>query len=349
MSAPAPVTPTGARRLPFLETARRGLIGTLLVGLALFLIPTIFADEPYLLHISILVCIYAIPAVGLNLMLGYTGLVSLGHMGFAGVGGYVAAILMVDAGFSFWLATPIAVLAAGAAGALIGIPALRLRSHYFIIVTLAFGMILFLVMNNWDEVTRGAEGFPGIPRPDALPIGEGITFFTLENFFYLALALTLLIFLLQWAVVNSDFGRTLTAIRQDEKLAAFKGVNTMAYKVAIFAIGSGIAGLGGVMKVSFLRVAAPLSFELLESINIVLIVVVGGAGYLAGPLLGSIIFVGLPEYLRIAKDLRLVIFGAILLVITLFAPKGLAGLPWRIMEIVARIRDYRQRRRDATV
>lgn len=320
---------------------RWGLWGTIIIGLLCFLLPTVFSDQPYLLHIAILVCIYAIPAVGLNLMLGYTGLVSLGHMGFAGIGAYVAAVLMVDAGWTFWLATPVAVLAAGLMGALLGIPALRLRTHYFIIVTLAFGMILFLVMNNWDEVTRGAEGFPGIPRPTPLPFGgpDGFTFFGLDHFFYLVLAFTLLIFLLQWALVRSDFGRTLEAIKQDETLTAFKGVNTMAYKVAIFAIGSAIAGLGGVLKVSFLRVAAPLSFELLESINVVLIVVVGGAGFLAGPLLGSILFVGLPEYLRIAKELRLVIFGAILLVITLFAPKGLAGLPGLLYAIWRKRRD----------
>lgn len=306
---------------------RIGLIVTLVVGGLLFLVPAVTADAPYVLHIAILCCIYAIPAVGLNLMLGYTGLVSLGHMAFAGIGAYVAAILMVDAGVSFWLSLPIAVAATGLAGALIGIPCLRLRSHFFIIVTLAFGMILYLVMNNWDSVTRGAEGFPGVPRPEPLPIGaEGITFLSLGNFFYLVLAFTVLIFVLQWALVRSDFGRTLEAIKQDETLAAFKGVNTMAYKVAVFAIGSSIAGLGGVLKVSFLRVAAPLSFELLESINIVLVVVVGGAGFLAGPALGAILFIGLPEYLRIAPQLRLVIFGAILLLITLFAPKGLAGL-----------------------
>jgi branched-chain amino acid transport system permease protein len=322
---------------------RRGLLGTLLAGGLLFLIPTILADQPYLLHIAILICIFAIPAVGLNLMLGYTGLVSLGHMAFAGIGAYTAAILMVDASWSFWQAAPVAVLFSGIAGALIGIPALRLRSHYFIIVTLAFGMILFLIMNNWDEVTRGAEGFPGVPRPGPLPIGglDGFSFLTLENFFYLSLAFTLLVFVLQWALVRSDFGRALEAIKQDETLAAFKGVNTMAYKVAVFAIGSAMAGLGGVLKVSFLRVAAPQSFELLESINIVLIVVVGGAGFLAGPLLGAIIFVGLPEYLRIANELRLVIFGAILLIVTLFAPKGLAGMP-------SMVNDWLRKRRDAT-
>jgi len=293
---------------------------------ALYLLPLLI-DEPYLLHIGILCGIYAIPAVGLNLMLGYTGMVSLGHMAFAGIGAYTAAVLMVDGGLSFWLALPIGVIAAGVVGALIGLPCLRLRSHYFIVVTLAFGMILFLVMNNWDSVTRGAEGFPGIPRPAPVVLGGSeIGFATLGNFYHLTLTFAVLVFALQRLLVRSDFGRTLEAVRQDETLAAVKGVNTMAYKVAVFAIGSAIAGLGGVLKVSFLRVAAPLSFELLESINIVLIVVVGGAGYLAGPALGAVLFVGLPEYLRIAQQLRLVIFGAILLAITLFAPKGLAGM-----------------------
>lgn len=319
-----------------LRVLRPGPGVTLALGALLLAVPSLTADAPYILHIAILCCIYAIPAVGLNLMLGYTGLVSLGHMAFAGIGGYTAAILMVDGGVSFWLALPISVVVTGIAGAVIGIPCLRLRSHHFIIVTLAFGMILFLVMNNWDSVTRGAEGFPGVPRPDALPIGaEGISFLSLGNFFYLALSFTLAVFLLQWALVKSDFGRTLEAIRQDETLAAFKGVNTMAYKVAVFAIGSAIAGLGGVLKVSFLRVAAPLSFELLESINVVLIVVVGGAGFLIGPALGAIVFIGLPEYLRIAHQLRLVIFGAILLAITLFAPKGLAGLGQRAFDRIS--------------
>src|SRR5690606_33589840 len=122
------------------------------------------------------------------------------------------------------------------------------------------------------------------------------------------------------------FGRTLTAIRQDEILAAFRGVDTMLYKVAIFAIASAIAGFGGAFKVTFLRVAAPLSFELLESINVVLVVIVGGAGPLLGPVLGALLFVGLPEYLRIASELRLVIFGTILVLMMLFAPRGLAGL-----------------------
>ena len=301
----------------------------LLALLLIVLLGVPYAAPPYLLHVLILCCIYAIPAVGLNLMLGYTGLVSLGHMAFAGVGAYTAAVLMVDARLSFWLALACAVLAAGAAGAAIGAICLRFRTHFFMIVTLAFGLMLFSVMNNWDDVTRGAAGFAGIPRP--APLGS-FSFGPLQNFYYLALAAAIAVFVLQWGVVRSAFGRVLVALRQDERLAASKGVNAMLYKTAVFALGSAIAGLGGVLHVSFLRVAAPASFTLAESINAVLIVIVGGAGSLAGPALGALVFVGLPEYLRVASEWRLVVFGVLLVLIMLFAPQGLAGLAagaWR--------------------
>lgn len=300
----------------------RRIAGLVVLGL-LLAAPLLLADDPYILHILILSCIYAIPAIGLNLMLGYTGLVSLGHAAFAGIGGYAVAVLMVDGGWNFWAALPAATLLAGFAGGLIGALCLRLRSHYFIIVTLAFGLVLFSVMNNWDGVTRGAEGFVGIPRPHAL---FGIAFRTLPNFYYLALALTLLMLGLQYLIVRSDFGRVLAAIRQDETLAAFKGVDVMLHKVAIFVIGSAIAGFGGALKVTFLRVAAPPSFSMAESINLVLIVIVGGAGHLLGPVAGALAFVAIPQYLHIAAELRLVLFGLLLVVFTRYAPQGIAGL-----------------------
>jgi branched-chain amino acid transport system permease protein len=282
------------------------------------------------LHVLALSCLYAIPAIGLNVMLGYTGLVSLGHMAFAGIGAYTAAVLMVDAKLSFWLALVLASLAAGAAGFAVGAICLRFRTHYFMIVTLAFGLLLHQVMNNWDAVTRGAAGFPGIPRPAPLALGEWTyAFGPLPNFYRLALTGVLIAFALQWLIVNSDFGRVLAAIRQDEKLAGFKGANTMLYKTTVFAIGSSIAGFGGVLFVSFLRAASPDAFSLAESINMVLIVIIGGAGYLAGPIIGALVYIAVPEYLRAANELRLVIFGVLLVIITLYAPQGLAGLAER--------------------
>lgn len=303
----------------------------LLVLVALLLAPRLTEDNPYLLHMLVLMCVYAIPAVGLNLMLGYSGLVSLGHMGFAGLGAYTAAVLMVDARWSFWSALGAATVAAGLAGVVIGVICFRFRGHFFMIVTLAFGLLLHAVMNNWDAVTRGAAGFAGIPRPRPMAWGdELITFGQLPNFYYLALALALLVFGVQYLVVRSNLGRILSAIRQDERLARSRGVNVLMYKTVVFALGTALAGLGGVLHVSFLRVAAPASFNMLESINTVLIVIIGGAGSLMGPALGALLYVGLPEWLRLANEWRLVIFGGLLVLITLFAPAGLAGLLARL-------------------
>jgi len=294
-----------------------------IVTAGLLLLPEFYGRANYLLHILVLSGLYAIPAIGLNLMLGYTGLVSLGHAALAGIGAYAVALLTVKAGLNFWLALPAAMAASAATGAVIGLLCLRLRSHFFMIVTLAFGLILHSVMNNWDAVTGGAAGFAGIPRPD--PVGFA-AFRTLPEFYRLTVVATAVVFAVQALLVRSQFGRVLDAIRQDEILAAFKGIDTTAYKLAVFAIGSGIAGLGGALEVSYLRVAAPSSFDMVESINLVLIVVVGGAGTLIGPILGALVFVGVPEYLRLASEYRLVIFGALLVLVTLFARRGLAGL-----------------------
>lgn len=304
-----------------------GWILALLLAAGLLSAPVWAAEQPYLLHLLVLVCVYAIPAVGLNLMLGYSGLVSLGHMGFAGLGAYTAAVLMVDARWSFWAALGAGTLAAGLAGVVIGLICFRFRGHFFMIVTLAFGLLLHAVMNNWDAVTRGAAGFAGIPRPKPISVGDTlVSFGQLPHFYYLALSLAALAFALQYLVVRSNLGRILAAIRQDERLSRSRGVNVLMYKTVVFSLGTALAGLGGVLHVSFLRVAAPASFTMLESINTVLIVIVGGAGFLVGPLLGAVVYVGLPEALRLANEWRLVIFGAVLVLITLFAPSGLAGL-----------------------
>ena len=286
---------------------------------------------PYALHIIALACTYAIPAIGLNIMLGYAGLVCLGHAAFVGLGAYTLGILAVDHGFGFWTALPLAALVAGGAGALLGAVTLRLRTHFFMIATLAFGLVLHAVLNNWEELTRGPVGLPGIPRPEALALfGHDIAFRRLPDFAAFAVGATAIAFALSALLIRSDVGRMLIALRQDETLAAAKGVNVTAGKILAFAIGAAIAGAGGAIKVSFLRVAAPASFEYLEGINLVLIVIIGGAGRLTGPLLGALLFVALPEYLRVAAEWRLVFFGVALVLLMRFAPEGLAGLLARL-------------------
>jgi branched-chain amino acid transport system permease protein len=300
--------------------------GALALFAAFYLVPVLFPGELYALHILTLALCWAVPAIGLNLLFGYTGLVSLGHMGFAGVGAYAGALLMKN-GVGFIPSLAAAALAAGAVGLLAGLPCLRLRSHFFIIVTLGVGVILYSLFNNLDALTGGAEGLPGIPRPQPLDLGVVVIDFRRpQGFYWLALTVFAAMFVVQWMIVRSDFGRSLAAIRQDETVAAARGVDVFAHKLAIFTISAAIAGVGGALKVIFLRAAAPLSFELMESINLVLIVILGGAGFLLGPLLGAVLFIAIPEALRVANELRLVVFGVVLVLLALYAPRGICGL-----------------------
>lgn len=289
--------------------------------------PIIFSEQPYVLYVLTLALTYVIPAIGVNLLYGYTGLVSLGHMGFAGIGAYTTAILMKDLGVPFVPSLLTGALAAGFVGFLVGIPCLRLRSHFFIVVTLAIGMIFYTMFNNLDGITGGAEGLPGVPRPADIDLGFiTLQFRSLEGFYLLTFTVATLVFILQFLLVRSDLGRSLAAIRQDETLAAARGVDVFAHKLIVFALSAAIAGLGGAMKVLFLRAAAPLSFELQESINLMLMLILGGAGYLVGPIIGAITFIALPEFLRIANQMRLIFFGAVLLILARFAPRGICGL-----------------------
>jgi branched-chain amino acid transport system permease protein len=302
-------------------------LAVLALFVLLYLLPVIAPGELYALHILTLALCYAVPAIGLNLLFGYTGLVSLGHMGFAGVGAYTTALLMKHGLAGFLPALAAGAVMAGAVGLLVGLPCLRLRSHFFIVVTLAVGVILYTLFNNLDWLTGGAEGLPGIPRPQPLDLGLLVVDFRRpRGFYWLALTVFAAIFLVQYLIVRSDFGRSLAAIRQDETVAAARGVDVFAHKLAIFTISAAIAGIGGGLKVTFLRAAAPLSFELLESINLVMIVILGGAGLLLGPLIGAVLFIALPEALRVANELRLVVFGILLVLLALYAPRGVCGL-----------------------
>jgi branched-chain amino acid transport system permease protein len=309
----------------------RAGVGRLAIGAAfaaiLYLLPLVLAGSPYVLFALTLTLCYAIPAMALNLLLGYTGLVSLGHMGFAGIGAYVTAVLMKNGIAPFAPAIAAGAIAAGLVGAMVGVPCLRLRSHYFIIVTLAVGLVLYLLFNNLDWLTGGAAGLPGVPRPGLINFGFAIVDPRRPvGFYFLAVTIFLLVFMIQYALVYSDFGRSLAAIRQDETLAASRGVDVFAHKLTIFALSAAIAGLGGGLQVEFLRAAAPQSYGFLENVNLVLIVIVGGAGSLFGPTLGALLFIALPEVLRVADTFRMIIFGAALLALALFAPRGLWGL-----------------------
>ncbi len=282
----------------------------------------------YLLHILILIGIYVVLAESLNLIVGYTGLLSIAHAAFYGVGAYVAALMALRLGSPFVINVICAVLISGLLGGLVGIPSLRIREHYFVIATFAFQVIAFSILNNWVSFTGGPMGLPGIPQP----VIFGWTISSHFEFLLLVGAFVILVFSVCHVIVRSPFGRVLTAVREDEVFALSAGKNVAAYKVAVFVIGSGMAAIAGALYAHYISFIDPTSFTVMESIFIISIVIIGGAGSLWGPVVGAVVLVMLPEILRfvgmpssIAANMRQILYGGLLVAFMMWRPQGLIG------------------------
>ena len=282
----------------------------------------------YFLHILILIGIYVILAESLNLIVGYTGLLSIAHAAFYGVGAYVAALMALKLNSPFILNVICAMIIAGFLGGLVGIPSLRIKDHYFVIATFAFQVIVFSILNNWVSFTSGPMGLPGIPHPVVFGwvVSSHIEFLVLVGIFAVLTVWTC------HRIVGSPFGRILTAIREDEIFALSAGKNVAFYKVAVFIIGSGIAAIAGALYAHYISFIDPTSFTVMESIFIISIVIIGGAGSLWGPVIGAIVLVILPEILRfvgmpssIAANMRQILYGGLLVVFMMWRPQGLVG------------------------
>jgi len=282
----------------------------------------------YLLHILILISIYAIVGMSLNLVAGYTGLISLSHAGFYGIGAYVAALLSLNYGVHFFLVIPAAVLIAAVIGFLIGFPALRIRDDFFVIATFGFQIILFQIMNNWMELTNGPLGLPGIPQP--VLFGYRIT--SHIDFLVLSLAFAGIVYFIVRRITRSPFGNVLRGIREDDLFALSLGKNVNLYKVTSFSVAAGLAAIGGAIYAYYITFIDPTSFTVPESIFMLSIVIVGGAGRLGGSILGAVILVSLPELLRfvgmpssIAANVRQILYGGALVAFMMWRPKGILG------------------------
>ena len=282
----------------------------------------------YFLHILILICIYIILASSLNLISGYTGLLSISHAAFYGIGAYVAALMSLRLESNFLLNILCAIIISGIFGAIVGFPSLRIRDDYFVIATFAFQIITFSVLNNLTSFTGGPMGLPGIPQP----VLFGLKISSHEQFLLLVGFFTVCVFLICRRIVISPFGRVLKTIREDEVFAAASGKNVAFYKVMIFVIGAGMAAIAGSMYAYYISFIDPTSFTVMESIFIISIVIIGGAGSLWGPVVGAIVLVALPEILRflgmpssIAANMRQIIYGALLVVFMMWRPQGFLG------------------------
>jgi len=282
----------------------------------------------YALHILILIGIYIILAESLNLIAGYTGLLSIAHAAFYGVGAYVAALMALKLHTPFAVNIVCAVIAAGLFGALVGIPSLRIRDDYFVIATFAFQIITFSVLNNWVSFTSGPMGLPGIPQPTIL----GLTISSHTQFLVLTVILCSIVMWASHRIVRSPFGRVLMAVREDEVFTQAMGKNVASYKVLVFMIGAAMAAVAGSMYAYYISFIDPTSFTVTESIFIISIVIIGGAGSLWGPVVGAALLVMLPEILRfvglpssVAANVRQILYGGLLVAFMMWRPQGLMG------------------------
>lgn len=282
----------------------------------------------YLLHILILIFIYCIVGISLNLVAGYTGLISIAHAGFYGIGAYTAALLSLNFGINFLIAIPLAVLVSVIFGFLIGFPSLRIRDDMFVITTFGFQIILFQIMNNWIELTHGPLGLPGIPQPALF----GYKFTSHIDFLILTIVFALLVYFIANRAVKSPFGSVLRGIREDEIFAQALGKNVNLYKVLIFSVAAGLVAIAGALYAYYITFIDPTSFTVHESIFMLSIVIVGGAGRLSGSIIGAVLLVSIPEILRfvgmpssIAANMRQIMYGGLLVVFMIFRPKGIFG------------------------
>jgi branched-chain amino acid transport system permease protein len=290
------------------------------VGIVAWLGFPLLADR-YTIHIVDLALIYAIAILGLQLVFGYTGMLSLGHAAFFGLGAYTYALLTLQLGLPILVTIPLAACVAGV-GALVVAPTLRLSGIYLVVATAAFQEVAYLLMINLKSITNGAYGLYSIPGPSVGPLeidGDFVYYF----FISVVLGLT---YLGLRRITRSRFGRALLAVRENELSAVMSGVNAAGYRTRAFIVGAACAGVAGALYAPFVSYISPEAFTLSVSINMVTMAVIGGLGNLIGGVVGAVAIILAPEYLRFLGEYRLIVYGAIMIIFMMFFPGGVTGL-----------------------
>ncbi|MGH7309276.1 MAG: ABC transporter permease subunit [Candidatus Rokuibacteriota bacterium] len=305
-----------------MSRAGRRRAGLAVLGLLTLTAPVWLAN-PYYLHILIMAGIFAILALSLNLLLGYTGQLSLGHAAFFGIGAYTSALLTLRLDWSVWAGLAAGTLTAGVAGWAIGRLALKLRGAYFVLVTISFAGVISLVSVNWMDLTNGPLGLPGIPPPSLGP-------WMLRSktaYYYLVLVAVFLAWLLCRRLVGSRIGRAFVALRENESLAESVGIDVTRYLVLAAVVSAAMAGLAGGLYAHYTRFVSPEVFLFTYTVTMVIMVVAGGKGTLAGPLVGALLFTVLPEALREATSWQwqMLAYGVILVLLIRFLPLGIVS------------------------
>ncbi|MDD4355828.1 MAG: branched-chain amino acid ABC transporter permease [Smithellaceae bacterium] len=282
----------------------------------------------YYAQIITMSCLFAIGALSLNLIMGYTGQMSLAHGGFFAIGAYSVAILTSTLDWNFWLALPASALLAAFIGFLVGLPALRTRGAYFAITTLCLGEIIYLLAGNWMELTGGHTGMVGIPLPSpvSLPGVGQITFASPASQYYLVLFFLLLTLFILYRLINSLRGRTFLATAINEDLAEAVGINVFRTKLLSFVVANFFAGLAGGIYANLMGSISPSVASVTMTFNFLMYVLLGGMTTLAGPVIGAFIIPILLEYLQFLQDYQMILFGFLLIVVIIYFPTGFMGL-----------------------
>jgi branched-chain amino acid transport system permease protein len=308
-------------------TMPKAVILGALLGLAIAL-P--FFTSRYGQDVAINVLVYLCLGLGLNIVIGLCGLLDLGYIAFYGVGAYTYALLSVHFQLSFWLALPVAAFLASIAGCIIGYPTLRMRGDYLAIVTLGFGEIVRLILNNWMSLTNGPNGILGIKAPGAwLPdFAHGLSLEHVwlskpKELYFVILLLAVITVISVYRLNYSRIGRAWEAIREDETAAELMGVNTFLIKLLAYAMGAVFGGLAGAFFSAKMRFVSPESFTFLESAMVLAMVVLGGLGSIPGVMLGVLALIALPEVFREFELYRMLVFGGAMTAMMVLKPKGL--------------------------
>ena len=295
------------------------------IGIAVFVIAFPFIFSMYQTNIMITAFIYVVLGLGLNIVVGFAGLLNLGYVAFYAAGAYSYALLNYHLGIGFWTALPISAGIGFLFGILLGFPVLRLRGDYLAIVTLAFGEIMRLVLENWNTFSFGPSGIANIPRPGFFGISLSLRQSTLYIYFLVVGLAVFTIFVVN-RLKHSRIGRAWIALREDEVACQAMGIDITKTKLAAFAIGATWAGMAGAFFAAKTTFINPASFTIWESIIILCIVVLGGMGSIIGVIISALILILLPEYLRAFSQYRMLIFGTVLVVVMIFRPGGIIRL-----------------------
>lgn len=282
--------------------------------------PFIFGSR-YLIRIGIVCLMYTMITLSLNLMTGYLGQMSFGHAAFMGIGAYTASILLRTLQLPFSVAFLMAGVVAGLFGLLLGLPVLKLKGYYFTIITMVFCEIIRIIELNWVGLTNGPLGIMSIPKPSFL----GVQVDSAEEFYFMILIMVILTAIIIKNLINSRVGHAILAIRDDELAAEAMGINVFKYKMIVFVLSSLLAGLAGAFYASYTGYIDPTSFSGTQSNEMLVMVIFGGLGNIAGSFIGAISLSILPELLRDLMEYRMFIYGFLLVVLMMIKPQGLLG------------------------